>query len=145
MLPRAVGHRPDCQMSVFWLPVEQQAWMRWCAADLHGDDCVHFGEIVAVDQFVGADYLPLCTIASLLITRPESIILNKFTHQLHYSICRFLNKQKTLQHIREGERKRNRNRNRHTTTQNHTEPCHIRSHTTMAVLGWWSDLLDYFR
>ena len=30
-----------------------------------------------------------CTIASLLITGPESFILNKFTHQLHYRICRF--------------------------------------------------------
>ena len=82
--------------------------------------------------------------ASLLITGPESVILNKFTHQLHYRICRFpINKnftsyitvsavffffKKKKKHYskseRERERKRNRNRNRHTTTRNHVTSDH---------------------
>ena len=32
---------------------------RWWAADLQGDDCVQFAEILAVDQLAGADYVPL--------------------------------------------------------------------------------------
>ena len=51
----------DCQMSLLRIPspsVKQQAWMRWWAADLQGDDCVQFAEIFAMDQF-GAGYEPL--------------------------------------------------------------------------------------
>ena len=77
----------------------------------------------------------------LLITGPESIILNKFTHQLHCRICRFpiqknvtsniavsavFRKQK--KHYRISERERKKEKQKQKQTHNHAEPHVTMSH-----------------